>query len=454
MLICCAFPLFADVSAVGYGASEDEARSNAASELSFVIYSDVRAKLNTYATDAAESPVQTVTKEVNVTSSIPLMGATYNTVNSDGEYMTTAYLTSKDALPVYVKASEEAVRAVNSSYKEYEKAKDDSARYAAVMSAIAGYENFIRLRAVFNILGGVADISPVVTYEHLEQLKGGLTEVSDSMKHTAAMIVSELKSGNAYVYYPTYIDSQEVTEFGSLFRDMLVSAEGGSGSLRDSDKYISTEYFLSGDVMHITSSLMSRDGVTLGKSVKMLRKRAFEGMRFKPESVSFEKLLVMGQTESANFTARMSTANGKKAMLYKEGESVELFVKLNRPGYFFIVGHVDKAGEKYSYLVDFYSADGNRKFVRRVDGDSVNRWLSLGEFDIVPPFGLETFQLIATVKDPVDSLPANVFDPETELYIVSKDINTGVAKSRALKRKPENLNAVAEDVLIFSTIEK
>jgi hypothetical protein len=84
----------------------------------------------------------------------------------------------------------------------------------------------------------------------------------------------------------------------------------------------------------------------------------------------------------------------------------------------------------------------------------VNRWISIGEFDIVPPYGLETFQMIATVKDPVDAIPANVFDPESELYIISKDITKGVAATRALKKKKESIDAVAEDVLVFSTTEK
>ncbi|ADD68480.1 hypothetical protein Dacet_1716 [Denitrovibrio acetiphilus DSM 12809] len=118
------------------------------------------------------------------------------------------------------------------------------------------------------------------------------------------------------------------------------------------------------------------------------------------------------------------------------------------------MGHVDKKSERFSYLIDFYAVQGNRKFIRYVDADEVNKWISLGEFDIIAPFGLETFQMVATMKDPIDMLPANVFDQETELYIVSRDINKGVVQTRALRKQRESIDTAAEDVLIFSTIEK
>lgn len=63
-----------------------------------------------------------------------------------------------------------------------------------------------------------------------------------------------------------------------------------------------------------------------------------------------------------------------------------------------------------------------------MDADEINRWLSIGEFDIVPPFGLETFQMIAAMKDPIVILPKNSFDPDTELYIISKDIRQAVVQ--------------------------
>ena len=46
-----------------------------------------------------------------------------------------------------------------------------------------------------------------------------------------------------------------------------------------------------------------------------------------------------------------------------------------------------------------------RRFVQFVNADGVNRWISLGEFEIYPPLGLEHLQVIASKEDLVWRLP-------------------------------------------------
>jgi len=322
------------------------------------------------------------------------------------------------------------------------------------MSALSHFENMMKLRAVLNVLGADVKRYPDITLEELNQLKRDLTERSDSLSHAAGLITAELKENRVYVYYPMYNGSDEVTQFSSIFRDMLAKGFDSTGSVYDADYFLESIYSLTDKGIYISATLSDKKGVIVGKSVKLIDTLAYKGMKVKPESLSFEKLLKLGLAQSADFKVRISTNNGKKAMLYHFGDAVELFVKLNKPGFFFMVGHVDKDGQRFSYLIDFYNTPGNRKFIRRVGADEINRWISIGEFDIVPPFGLETFQIIATMKDPVDMIPIHVFDSETELYIISKDIDEGVVKSRALKLRPENIDAASEDILIFSTTEK
>jgi hypothetical protein len=277
---------------------------------------------------------------------------------------------------------------------------------------------------------------------------------TDSLKHAASIISNDLKKDNVYVYYPVYEESDEITEFASVMRRLISSGLNSTDSLKHADYYIDSVYTLTAKGVYLSSSLIDKSGVTIGKSVVLIQPEAYKKIKVKPDSVSFEKLLKMGLAESSDFKVRLTTDNGKKGMLYRMGDTVELFVKLNMPGYFFIAGHVDKNGEKFSYLVDFYNSQGNRKFVRYVGADEVNRWISLGEFDIVPPFGLETFQMIGSLKDMVEDVPSYVFDPDTELYIISKNPEEGVVKTRAIKKKKNTQNVFAEDVLVFSTIEK
>lgn len=444
----------ADVSADGYGRTEAEARANAASELSFVIYSDVRSELHAEASDDPASPKQTVTKETDITTAVPIYGADYKTEQDGSQYKCTAVLRAEIGIPVYVKEIQNAADEVNRSYGLIKNEKSSSAKYTYVMSALASFDNIRKLRAALNVLGGESKTYPEVTREQLINMRSDLTFKTDSMARAAELIASELKKDNVYVYYPMYNGSDEVTQFSESFRALLASHMKTVSSIYAADYFLDTQYSVSDKGMHIAATLTDKNGVTLGKSVKILEPKAYAQLKVEPESLSFEKLLKMGLAQSSDFSARITTGEGKRAKLYKSGDAVELFVKLNRPGYIFLVGHVDKAGERFSYIVDFYSTNGDRKFIRYIGADEVNRWVSLGEFDIVPPYGLETFQMMASVKDPIDKIPAHVFDPESELYIVSKDISEGVRKTRALRLQNGKEDAVAEDVLIFSTIDK
>jgi len=453
-LFMCGTAYASAITAEGYGNTEPEARANAAAELSFILFSDVRSELHTKMSDDPASVGQTVTKQVDIISALPIFGADYKTKPSENEYFCKVTMTPDKALPVYIRYADEAVSKINSLNTEVAKKKSDSEKYPLVMAMLTEYENFLKYKGVINVLNGDFDRSPDITQEEVYELKERLTNSSDDMRHIASLISSELVKDKTYVYYPMFNGSDEVTEFSSVFRDLMLASAKTNVSINDADYLLETDYFLTDNEMFLTSTLTDKSGKAVGKSVKKLQKSAYAGLKVKPVSISFEKLLKLGLAVSSDFTARLMSNNGKKAMLYKKGDSVELFVKMSRPGYFFIVGHVDKKGERFSYIIDFYNSVGNRKFIRHIDADEINRWVSIGEFDIMPPFGLETFQLIATVKDPVNLLPSNVLDPETELYIVSKDIKEGVVKTRALKKKKESIDAVAEDVLIFSTIEK
>ncbi len=72
--------------------------------------------------------------------------------------------------------------------------------------------------------------------------------------------------------------------------------------------------------------------------------------------------------------------------------------------------------EKYSYLVNFTEEPGNGKFVHYVNGDEANRWVELGEFEVIPPLGVETLHMIASSSDLEGRVPVNYYDGSTGLY--------------------------------------
>ena len=81
----------------------------------------------------------------------------------------------------------------------------------------------------------------------------------------------------------------------------------------------------------------------------------------KPKSVNFSQLLHNGYVVSNEFRAELNTNLGKQDLLFTQGQDIELFVKLNSPGYFYIVSH--NTQDNTSYLMEINDATGKRAFV-------------------------------------------------------------------------------------------
>ena len=97
-----------------------------------------------------------------------------------------------------------------------------------------------------------------------------------------------------------------------------------------------------------------------------------------------------------------------------------------------------------------------RRFVQFVNANDINCCISLGEFEIYPPLGLEHLQVIASKEDLVERLAKYRFDEESEFHLVGKDPKDGLVNTQAAvgpkKKKPQKYNA--EAVLTYASLAK
>lgn len=126
------------------------------------------------------------------------------------------------------------------------------------------------------------------------------------------------------------------------------------------------------------------------------------------------------------------TGRGRRGLYYHPGDQDQLQVKLDRPGYYYIVGHVEKADTHMSYLMEIGGRSGGSRFVRRVDAEGANQWQTVGPFTVEPPFGLEAVQVFATSESPERALPPTRFDPSRKLYLIGTDPGEAVKRTRGL----------------------
>jgi hypothetical protein len=138
-----------------------------------------------------------------------------------------------------------------------------------------------------------------------------------------------------------------------------------------------------------------------------------------------------GRTEGV-MGVDVRTERGRRSLYYHPGDRDQLLVKLDRPGYYYIVGHVEKANTHLSYLMEIGEPSGGSRFVRRVSAEGTNQWQAVGQFTVEPPFGLEAVQVFATSENPERALPPARLDPSRNLYLIGTDPKDAVKRTRGL----------------------
>lgn len=170
-------------------------------------------------------------------------------------------------------------------------------------------------------------------------------------------------------------------------------------------------------------------------------------------------------SDSLEVSLRMG--QGHRGLYYRPGDRDRMYVKLNRPGFYYVVGHVEKPGSRFSYLMDIGKPGAANRFVRRVQADEVHRWLAVGDFAVEAPSGYEAVQVFATSIPPERMLPATRFDSVRNLHLIGDEPAAVARRTRGLVRvnvasnpregpRPganEGRFAAGEAVLQFSTLQ-
>ena len=184
----------------------------------------------------------------------------------------------------------------------------------------------------------------------------------------------------------------------------------------------------------------------------LLKIDAAQSLRFEPRAPSFEQKLsvvhssinnsVNNESQSSKkvaasppFKGEIFTQQGTQNLLFKPGDTIKLFVRLNKSGYFYIVGHIKLENDEYSYLVDI--GDSKPEFVFHVGKEQAGTAIALGEFDVEAPFGTEYLQLFASENNLQAFLPDATLDENLGYHIIKgskNNINSGLDTVRGLVR--------------------
>ncbi len=419
----------------GYGENTDLARRDALNNLASSIQINV-SKIVASCTNHSGDCGSVV--KVNTHTNLPILGAQYQRLaNEQGSIRFQVWLDNVQALPLYIAELDRQAKKINKNKRLLARKLKPAVRYRVLSSVVNLAEKYDKHRLVANALGGYKnpprpDINLDELKHELERLEGK----AGSLAFAAKTLTKGITEQAIYLQPPRPKNSQEVTPFAAKLNTNI--RQGLKTVTRpELAKYtLEGEYniLIDGDIF-IRYNLVDLDYNVLKTKSVTVEKSAYKGLRAKPQAVSFEALLNDNIAVSNEFQVELKTLQGSNSLNYKARETIRLLVRLNKAGYYYIIGHVTKQGEQLSYLLDLNDGSGNEKFIRHIPQDQANKYMEVATFEVTPPFGVEHLQVIASNKK-IKQLPSYYDNGDYFILKGSKgNAAKGVSLTRALKRK-------------------
>ena len=404
------------------------------------------------------------TTKTKMSTNLPMLGAQVDCFPKQAETVCHGVLDGRQSSPLYVQHLTQLKREIEASERLLE-ALDQATRVETLNELLKKVHYWSQLHQVLGLLDVQAAEPLLLSVEkaHLQSLLLEHQQKATSLSFAAKQLLRGVMDKTAqqsdkksiYLAPATPVNSREITQFSNQLKSyMQVALADQSASYANAEYFLRGEYLTHASGMTVSYALTNRMGGIISTQIVALTPEVYEGMSYQPQTVSFDQLLHTGYVVSSDFQVSLQTNKGLRDLSFEEGEVVELFVKLNQPGYFYLVGHTKNGSGEKSYLLALQDAPDNNKFVQYVNLDDANRWVSLGEFQVEPPYGLEGLQVLAYKEKPLHLIPANHWDGR--YWVVANDLATGVATTRGLvkKRKKEAGFNPVESVITFHTFAK
>jgi len=433
-LVSC-FPILVQAeiySSQSYGDTEAYAREQVLLNLASNLHVKIESESQSIADSKSGLTSSSKTKAI---VNLPVLGAQVDCFPKGIEYTCHGLLNSETSAPLYVSKLTQLKEKILEQANPTQDVTQD-VREQSLMNAASLIDDWARYLEVLHFLSPTSAKTlqlNVTKAELLSRLERSQAS-SESIPHALERFTQGFDYQSVFVFPPRPEQSNEITQFSRFFKASLESRL--SGQLVNQQRarfYLRGSYSKTDEGISVHYKLLNKQGDAVDSRIVKLAPQAYQGLQFEPKLIDFDQMLHSGYAVSSDLNVQIRTDQGQSDLAFSLGESIELFVKLNRSGYFYLVGHTKTHGNEKSYLLDLQDAPGNRKFINYVNADDANRWISLGEFEVQPPFGIESLQIIASSKDPVDALPNTSFDGS--YYLISNNLKEGLVLTRGLVKK-------------------
>lgn len=314
-----------------------------------------------------------------VSSQLQLIGADADCVKVKSEHHCSVQLGQAQS-ELYQTKIQRLVEQINENWRATD-GRQGAEKLSLLQSALIHYDQLQSLTAVYELLApNAARIKPMVSTIELKQAITQMQTAPQSIDELAMAIAEPLKKYQRIFVKPfTPADSLEVTPFSRALHNKVVNQIDAitdrdyafyelSGSYSYTDEIIAVDN-------HLVSLVRERHGDIAYASTLTTPVTAAASLVYQPKQPNFDERLLKEQIIGNEFIVQIKSNKGTRDLLFEAPESVKLMVKLNRPGYFYFVGHTKNQKTSLSYLLDLNEAPGNQKFIHYFDVDQTNRWI-------------------------------------------------------------------------------
>ena len=441
---------------VGYAPNIKDAKYEALVDLSMSIKAEVESEVQSSIKVEEGVVISSSQQHLKISTKLPIIGAEYKVKEiSIGQVRAEVYLSSEKVKSIYKQKLVSINSEITSLMKQLPRSKDNSEKVELYQAILLRLDVFERYESVALILDVKDIVKTTVNRAEVESALFELSQNIDTIGQGVTLLNAPfLQYKNIFIYPPLQVQSHEVTPFSQAIKIRMKSMLNNTSNLSDAKYLLIGEYIESAKGVLLNYKLISKETQEdVISSLVTFQPKAYANLRVKPNSLSFDKLLHDGVVVSSSFKVAIATNKGKEALLFNEGESIEIMVKLNKMGYFYVVGFTEETKKRFAYLLELREAPGDSKFQFFVNADDVNRWISLGAFDVAKPFGVESLQVMAATKS-IGQLPEHYYDNKSGYYMIGSTPEETVVKTRGLKRKKRLGVEKVEAVLMFTTMPK
>jgi len=443
-------PVYVKIKGLGYGSTVKEARRDALENLISSIRIDVFKVVNLCTNNLGDCG--SVVK-VNTKADLPVLGGQYQRLSdASGNVRFLVWIDSISSLPLYRHDLDKLLVQIGRAADHLETLKLVEQRYQVIDELLGLIEQYDKKHLVASALGAKNLTRLAVNAHDLKSELKRLEHKASSLAFAAKVLAKNIVVGGIFVQAARVKNTQEVTPFAHAIKEYL-STHLATVSAQKVAKYtLQGEYEIleKGDI-YLSYQLVDLNYKVINRNSVIIKATAHQAFRSKPTAVKFEQAFHNNIVLSSAFRAELKTQDGSNALYYKIGDRVKLFVRLNKPGYYYIIGHITQANGEMSYLLELNDGQGNEQFVRYISAEQANHYVEIAAFDVIPPHGVEHLQLMASSQS-FKNLPS--YSYENGYYVIQgskgRVIQT-LSSVRGLRLQKNNKQLTSESTLTYTT---